>query len=113
MVLAFKGSGSSYHPIESYAGGPHINLFIVSTSCEDLGSKVEGGADDGQHFYLLRAEYCFLADAEVDEFEFLRGGVEEDIFGFDVSVADVVLVYVGDCGEELGEDCLEYFFILE
>ena len=108
------------HFIEDDAEGEDVAAAIESMRFAEglFGAHVGWGTGDGALFELLIGADC---EAEVSDEGELRGGLDEDVGGFDVAMDDVLLVCrfegSGDPGEQqngvafgnaaVAEECFE------
>lgn len=98
-VLLHKRQSSSQHLVCSDTNRPDIDGLAVFTS-EHFGRLVVNSASHGPHLHFSVSS-VHLRDFEVDELNFPFSGVVQDILWFDVSMANALIVHVGDCQQEL------------
>jgi hypothetical protein len=68
-------------------------------------------ADNGQHVPPRPSLKGFLRNAEVNHFDSLRLGIEEDVLWLYVSVADISLMYMGNHFKKLGKNEFQFLNI--
>jgi len=87
---------------------PDVAPLVVALG-DDLGRHVVGGADEfvvaGDDEFLLHVLVPLVGEAEVDErYLVVVGGVEEEVLGLEVPVADLLRVQVLQGFYDLHED---------
>ncbi len=107
MVLGLEGGAACHQLEDGDPECPHIYQFVVPSSLEHLRGSVVRCTGEGEHVAFDTSFGQFFADAEVDEDDAMPGLVVEDVFGFDVPVADFVRVDVGEGGHNLVCDFFE------
>jgi hypothetical protein len=113
VVLGLERRVAGDQSVDGDAEGPKIDTFVVSAAEVYLRCKVVVGADDGEHVTTDAPQEGLLGDAKIDDFDALLDGVVEDVFGFDVAVADVAVVQVLDDFDDLNDDILELLLVLD
>jgi len=97
--LAREERVAQQHLADHGAHAPHVDGHCLVCSPEDeLGSALLAGADLTDVGF---ADHKFLGRAEVAHLEHVRGGVDEQVLGFDVAVADLFGVDLGHRPEHL------------
>lgn len=109
MVFGLERSLASDKLVESDANCPHVNHLVVTAPMEHLRSPVIGSARDGQHLPLGPTIESLLADSEIDELDVLVVAIVKYVFRFDVAMANVVRVDIGNSPDELVDDDLDLF----
>lgn len=111
MELGLEGGSLCDELVESDANSPHIDSFIVTAAMEHFRGPVVGGSRDGKHTFFVASFGYFLADAKINELDSLLHFVIQDVFWFDVAVADPVFMDIGHCGDQLEQYDLYFVFL--
>lgn len=108
VVLAFEGSDPCHEFVDGDAESPHVYLFVVASPLEHFWGSVVGSASKSEHISFDSPFDEFFADAKINQFDALLVEVVEDVFRFDVPVADLVGVQVGQGFYYLIDDFFEF-----
>ena len=106
MEFRFKGSFSSDQFIQSNSNRPHVYSLVISSAVEHFRGTIVRSSSDGEHFSFVASFNEFLANPEVNEFDFFFLAVIKNILWFYVPVANVMRMDVGHSGDQL----VHYYF---
>ena len=113
VILRLKRRFSCDKLVDSDSERPQIDSLVIAASEIDFRGQIEVRPYNSQHVSSSPSEEGLFADAEIDQFDLLVLLIVEQVFRFDVPVADIFAVDVLDGQQDFFDDVLELLFVLD
>ena len=109
MALRLEGRFPSNQLIKSNPNRPNINFLIIPATNKNLGSLIIQSPSNSKHLFLITPILNILTNAKIHNFNILIESIIENIIRFDIPMADITRMYIGNCIEKLIDNKFDFF----